>query len=243
MGLTAALSAVVLALTGFLLVHTDSLQLADRPVTWSWLLDWYGLSATDEALGFRVGQRWVSEIGGHVYLDDAEVATVAGSLIGAIQVDKLIVVADNDSLLLITSEGETVEHLGEAEGVPAGIQAISRDLKGNLAIRAVDGDYRFDLDRLDWHGPTALNVDWVLPVAVPLGLGKRLAAKYRGEGLPLERVLLDLHSGRILGTWGVYLVDAMALLILLLAVSGVWLWTSQRRTMSAQCRATAANDD
>ncbi len=84
MGLTAALSAVVLALTGFLLVHTDSLQLADRPVTWSWLLDWYGLSATDEALGFRVGQRWVSEIGGHVYLDDAEVATVAGSLIGAI---------------------------------------------------------------------------------------------------------------------------------------------------------------
>lgn len=28
-----------------------------------------------------------------------------------------------------------------------------------------------------------------------------MLAAYRGTGLPLERVTLDIHSGRILGEW------------------------------------------
>lgn len=242
MGLAAALSVMILVLTGVLLMHTDSLQLAGRPVTWSWLLDWYGLSAT-ETSSFRVGERWVSEIGGHVYLDDTEVAPIAGSLIGAVEVDQLIVLGDQSSLLLMTPEGEMVEQLGDAEGVPAGVQAIGRDFNGDLAIRTIDGDYRVDLDRLDWQGPTVLKADWVTLRPVPPDLGKRLAAKYRGKGLAVERVLLDVHSGRILGTWGVYLVDAMALLIMLLAVSGLWLWSGQRRTRRARGQPTRSTDD
>jgi uncharacterized iron-regulated membrane protein len=55
-----------------------------------------------------------------------------------------------------------------------------------------------------------------------------LRSAWRGTGLSLERVLLDLHSGRILGEAGVWLVDAAALLFLLLAGSGVWLWGRRR---------------
>ena len=54
------------------------------------------------------------------------------------------------------------------------------------------------------------------------------------HGLPLERVLLDLHSGRIFGEAGVWLVDAAALLFLLLAGSGLWLWG--RRHASGRAR-------
>jgi uncharacterized iron-regulated membrane protein len=60
------------------------------------------------------------------------------------------------------------------------------------------------------------------------GLKETLEKTYRGVGLPLERVMLDLHSGRILGRAGVYLVDTAAVLFLLLAISGVWLWARRR---------------
>ncbi len=58
---------------------------------------------------------------------------------------------------------------------------------------------------------------------MPCGLRGRLVEAYRGKGLLLERVLLDVHSGRILGAWGVYLVDAAAVLFLGLVLSGLWM--------------------
>ena len=50
---------------------------------------------------------------------------------------------------------------------------------------------------------------------------------YRGSGLSLERVILDLHSGRIVGQWGVYVVDGAALLFLALVITGLWMWMKQ----------------
>ena len=52
---------------------------------------------------------------------------------------------------------------------------------------------------------------------------------YRGGGLPLERVILDLRSGRIVGQWGVYVVDGAALLFLALVITGLWMWATQYR--------------
>jgi len=59
-------------------------------------------------------------------------------------------------------------------------------------------------------------------------LREQLLRLYRGKGLPLERVIIDIHSGRILGQAGVLLVDFMALLFLSLAMSGVWMWYKYR---------------
>ena len=55
-------------------------------------------------------------------------------------------------------------------------------------------------------------------------LNRKILARYRGHGLPLERVLLDLHSGRILGKWGVWLIDVVAILLFVLAITGSWMW-------------------
>jgi len=40
--------------------------------------------------------------------------------------------------------------------------------------------------------------------------------------------LLDLHSGRVLGASGIYLMDLAAVAMLLLAASGAWLWFQRR---------------
>jgi len=47
--------------------------------------------------------------------------------------------------------------------------------------------------------------------------------------LSWERLLLDLHSGRLFGAAGVYVVDAAGLLFALLALSGVGTWWLHRR--------------
>ena len=86
---------------------------------------------------------------------------------------------------------------------------------------------------LEWSRAENPEVSWSEATPVPAGLEESLQAAYRGAGLPVERVLLDLHSGRILGRAGIYLVDAAAVLFLLLAMSGVWLWTRRRASVKA----------
>jgi hypothetical protein len=44
-----------------------------------------------------------------------------------------------------------------------------------------------------------------------------------------QRLLLDLHSGRWFGAYGVWLVDLAAVILLFLALSGCWIWFSKTR--------------
>jgi hypothetical protein len=66
------------------------------------------------------------------------------------------------------------------------------------------------------------------PVALPAALRAELVRQYRGRGLSVERLLLDLHAGRILGEFGAWLVDLTAIACLGLAVTGLWLWSRRR---------------
>lgn len=51
-----------------------------------------------------------------------------------------------------------------------------------------------------------------------------LQASFRGQILPWERVMPDVHTGRFFGAWGPWLKDATALLMLFLAGSSVFIW-------------------
>jgi uncharacterized iron-regulated membrane protein len=51
-----------------------------------------------------------------------------------------------------------------------------------------------------------------------------LLESFRGRGLTLERLILDLHSGRIFGAYGIYVMDAAAIVLLWLSGSGLWVW-------------------
>ena len=142
----------------------------------------------------------------------------------------------DSGLLLFTREGELIEQLGPAAGIPGGIQAVGTDSTGRLLIKTARGAYRTDENFIEWTTATATDVTWSIPVTPGQELSSALRNAWRGTGLSLERVLLDLHSGRILGEAGVWLVDAAALLFLLLAGSGVWLWGRRRASARAHER-------
>ncbi len=224
-GLVSALFVLLLAGTGLLLNHSDELRLDRRHVGAELLLDLYDIRPPAEPIGFRVGQHWVTQLGERLYYDARELPERADRLIGAVQLRSTLAVAVAGRLLLLSSEGELIERLGDAEGVPAGMQRLGVAAHGRLVIRAAHGDYSADPDTLEWVHATPEGIAWAEPAPPPEALRSRLLRAYRGTGLPLERVLLDLHSGRILGPWGVYLVDGAAALFLLLALTGLWMWS------------------
>ena len=84
---------------------------------------------------------------------------------------------------------------------------------------------------LDWDVISDEGIEWTEKYTLDNKEREQLLIAYRGTGLKLERVILDLHSGRIFGQYGIYLMDAAAIAMLWLSLSGLWVWSSRRRKM------------
>ena len=89
-----------------------------------------------------------------------------------------------------------------------------------VVLDAGDGVYRADSQLLAWervNGESA-GLRWSAPAAADPALLSDLREDYLANILTLERVILDLHSGRIFGRYGPWLMDAAAILLLVLGM-------------------------
>jgi hypothetical protein len=224
---------ILLATTGLLLNHTEDLALDSRHVQFGLLLDWYGIKVPDDINSYPAGSATVTAMGNRIYLNAVPISQEHAPLVGALEFSGLIVIATGEHLLLYSPKGDLVERLDATAGVPAGIQALGLTASGLPVVRSPEGYYQSDASFLEWRKVQIPDATWSLPAGAQPELVKALQQAYRGTGLSLERLLLDAHSGRILGAWGVYLVDAAAFVFLLLACSGVWLWHRRRASARA----------
>jgi hypothetical protein len=224
-GLTSALFVILLTLTGLLLNHTEDLALDSRHVQSGMLLDWYGVKAPDAMLTYKAGSNSITEMGTQIYWNTTPIPQASAPLLGTIAAHGLVIIGVEGQLLLYTPDGELIERLDNTAGVPAGIQSLGLNTAGDLIVKTAHGIYQADSSILKWHETSDDSINWTVPETPPPVLRAALQQTYRGTGLTLEQLLLDIHSGRILGSRGVYLVDAAALLFLVLAISGVWLWS------------------
>jgi hypothetical protein len=235
-GLSAALFVMVLSATGLALNHTDSLHMDSTYVQSELLLDWYGIHAPDGLGSYSTDSVIVTAVNERVFRDHQILDDVPVPLVGVIDYLDLTIIASLDQLTLLNREGELIESMGSAAGVPAGMKAIGITTDGAIAIKAAHGYYLTDENLLEWIETDTVEATWSTLSDTPPELAQTLQASYRGHGLPLERVVLDLHSGRLLGDAGVVLVDAAAILFMLLAISGVWLWSRRRASARAHKR-------
>lgn len=137
----------------------------------------------------------------------------------------MLIVAMEGTVLLFTQQGELIESLRGEQGVPAGMWAIGLSSDKQLVVNSAHGTYLADQELLHWHDSQIDSVKWSAPSHLPEGVYQNMLEQYRGKGLNMERVILDLHSGRLLGNYGVYFSDIVALLMVFLAGSGLWLWS------------------
>jgi len=229
-GVGAALFVVLLSFTGILLNHSDSLNLDERYLSSPTLLSWYGIKIPDHSVSFGAGKQLITQIGTQLYYGDAAVAGEYKTLLGAVVSGDMLVVATDGSLLLLTPQGDVIERIDADGGVPMGLAAIGIDAHGHPVVKAAQGVYTPDRNWLQWSRcEDVQDIAWAAPQPTPADLRARLNQHYLGRGLSLERVLLDLHSGRMFRQAGRGIADAIAVLLIVLTISGVWTWIRHRR--------------
>ena len=227
-GLAAGVLVLLLALTGILLSHADKFALYDTTVAHPWVARVYDAELHVPPRAVETAAGWVVWIDGDLYLDGAPLAEGFETIIGTAAAGGAIAVAAPSELLIFNSLGEIVERLGPAS-LPGRIEAIGGTADGSAAVKTADAIFT-TRDFLDWQPDTGAAIRWngILADAPQTIVAPALAA-HRGAGVPLHRIVADIHSGRILGSWGPYLMDAAAISLIILAISGFINWRGRRR--------------
>jgi len=232
MGLTVALFVLILASTGIMLNHTEDLQLDSRFVQNNWLLNVYNIKPPKDITAFKINNLWISQLQNQLYLNTIEIETQANKLVGAVITNGYIVIATTINLILLTPNGEQVETISSAHGLPTPIEQIGLSRNKQLVVYTTQGIYRADVDELSWTDYLSSHIQWATKTSLPRKLKSNILNQYHNRNLSYERILLDLHSGRLLPKIGIYIMDAAAILMMLLAITGVWVWYLRRRKQS-----------
>jgi len=233
-GLFALVLVIILAITGIMLNHTEEFELDETYVNSSWLLNWYGIEPGDEPVSYRVKNAASSHIisawNQQLFFDDVAITHLEQDMHGAVGAEQFIVIALDNEIILLSYEGELIERISTSISF-SNIQRLGMKYKRPVIETSEPLYYMADEHILDWDVIIDEGIEWTEEYSLSDNEYEQLLIAYRGNGLKLERVILDLHSGRIFGSYGVYLMDAAAIALLWLSLSGLWVWSSRRRKM------------
>lgn len=219
---------VYLATTGVLINHSRDLSLDVEKVSWRGLNSLYGIQTASIETGFALEQQWATQIGESLYLDSNPVAECKSTLVGAVYREELVYLLCQQTLLILLPSGELVERIGD---FPEPFQAMAAGTTELYAMGSTNQSvYRLNEDEGLWENAALLPNDLAMvePQTLPPHLKQWLAQQPPAYAPTWERVLLDAHSGRLLGSLGVLIVDLTAIILLFSSLSGLWMWYRKR---------------
>ncbi|MCX7627570.1 MAG: PepSY domain-containing protein [Methylophilaceae bacterium] len=220
-GVLAALFLILLASTGLLLNHTEYFRLDEVRIRTPWLLRWYGLSSVMPQQGYLTRRGYAVSDGQRCILNDVEIRRCADPLVGLVEAENGFYLATAESLYLFDSEGRLLERLG-AQSLPAlPIQRIGL-VDDQVVIATAQGMFK-SVDGITWQVIASPSPSWSIARPLPPDVTDRLHQFFTPD-LSLERIILDLHSGRILGRHGPFVMDLVAVVSIALSVSGLWIY-------------------
>jgi len=228
-GVISALFLMLVSVTGLLLQHPEMFKLTQQNVSSSWLLNYYGIAPSKLGRTYQSGTTYFSQVDQRVYANEQFVSDIKGELIGVHQLESFIVIASNYQITLTTLELEKIDTFGYPPSIELPVRNLSKD-KSPLVFHAKNG--LFSPDETFEHFKSIQFIrspNWQETSTLPEAVKEHIIADARQQNLNYERVTLDLHSGRLLGTFGPLIMDFMAILFFILAVSGIWLWSRKKR--------------
>ncbi|HEY6864127.1 MAG TPA: PepSY domain-containing protein [Burkholderiales bacterium] len=225
-GFIAAAFFILLAVTGVVANHGDALGLDGARVHSEWLDHWYGIALEPPRAAFRAGSHELVAANGRWMLDARPAGDERPQPLGFVELGDMLVVACAGSLYVLRADGRLVDRL-EGRALPAvPIESVGTE-GGELLLRTRSGTFA-SADVMSWQSARHADVSWSAPVALSDDERERYGAQL-APGIPMQRLLLDVHSGRIAGRYGPLAVDAIALVLVALAASGAWMFASHRR--------------
>jgi hypothetical protein len=219
-GASAALFLVWIVISGWLLNHSDGLQLAQNEIHSPALAHWYNLNYQNPTQSFTHSQHWLINSDATLLLDGKKINVPFTNAIGLAAHEKLIAIANAHEVLLLDEQQTIIDKLSDSS-LP--INNMIHIGSGCSGIVVGDSQHNFSTsDGLNWQACNepivwsqteklnAQQLSQVEPQIVP--------------SISVEKLIVDLHTGRFFGRFGAYVVDAVGLCLLLLALSGLWLF-------------------
>lgn len=220
-GLIAAFILVVVSVTGVALNHTSSLGLDTRYVGQDWLLDYYGIDRPEPPTNFAVDGNWLSVLESNLYWNGEPLDTRLNQTIGAVGFGEMIIVASPSELVLLDLDGALIERMGSAF-LPGSVTRIGVQPDHGAVIATKDGLFGSDEELVEWVPIAPANIPWSSEQNAPVDLVSTVVRSFRQSLLTWERVMLDLHSGRLAGINGPLLWDIAAVALIFLAGTGIY---------------------
>ncbi len=230
LGLGALLLVFILSITGIMLNHTEDFKLDETIIESDFILNWYGINPKGEVINYTTNEHWISQWNQQLFFNGQSHHSEKETLRGIIVINDMIAVAFDSFVLLLDNNGEIIEQV--PTDMPFSIIKIATYNNKILLLDSQNNTYLSDERFIQWSADKITESNWASPSALSGEKIKILQQAFRGNSLNLERVVLDLHSGRLFHpTWGRYLMDASAVIMILLGISGVWVWWSRKLKM------------
>lgn len=235
LGIWLALFLVFLAFTGILINHGNALSLDTSHVNSTLLLDHYGVKPPNDIKKYPLknvhDQSNIYVVDNQVWYKQALLVDSQQRVVSVGSWLEFIVIVSSNKLYLFTLDSELVDVLDSTVGLPNGVNDISI-IDDSVYLHTLDGvflsvDHFETWQRVDFMPKNLVNK--VEESVLTSAEKHQLSLLNRQQKLSWERVVLDIHSGRFLGEFGVWLMDVVAILIIILSMSGVYIWIRQSR--------------
>lgn len=232
-GVVVVVFVLFLVVTGILINHANTLGWDKQRLANAFWLKLYGVEVSAVDTGYPVSGHWLAFAGSRLYFDARPLADCQAPLSGAVMVPvsaglgQAGVALCSDATILFTLAGELIEKMPMV-GAPVSGLALKDDV---IYARQNPGIVQFDPVSGGWS-PAAIDtssLSWSQSASLPAPMATQLRYANTPEDLTWERLLLDLHSGRLFGFIGVLLVDLAGVLMLMLALTGLWSVMTRKR--------------
>lgn len=227
-GLTCAILVLVLAATGLLLQHSKQLALDESFLVNRILLEHYGVTP-NPVTSYKTHAHWLSHAGEHLYLDGKSLPGEYDNILGAAETTFGYAVVSGQRLVLFDKDGQLIETLAADASLPEPALGIGSSPTASVVMRGSKTYWVPDDDFLTWTAYRGAHPVWVNPEQTPAELLTAIQTYDVSHTISMERLLLDLHSGRLLGKYGFIVMDLAAIGLLLLSISGICVWLQRRK--------------
>ncbi len=221
LGIITAVFIIFLAATGIMINHANDFSLDTLSVKTPWLLNYYGIKAPNEVRFYANKKIIITD--NFVWLGNKLLIESSKPVVSAAKFEQFYLIVSRDQISLYTQQGELVDQLDSASGVPSNITEIAIDNQ-HLLVKTTSNIIQTDSNFLSWQTVKNNNIHWLTADNANQVEKQSAMLQFKSQFLSWEQVLLDAHSGRIFSKAGVFLSDIIAVLLILLSLSGIYIW-------------------
>ena len=229
-GLFLLLPLTIACVTGLVLNHTVDLNLSNRHVTTDWIQARYGMSLDGKPKAYGLeGKAYAATWDGKIF-HRKNIIQDSSALIGAVPLRDGTAIVTASAVHYYGLDGELIETLDSVSLPATPISKAGRTTDLHLVLETASGTFTSDANLLDFtKSPTDQKTNWSSPTAPTEADLKSWKTTFSGNGIPLDRLILDLHSGRFFGTVGKWIYDFTVIGVLILSATGLVLFFRPRR--------------